>query len=368
VPELPSRFDAVVLGAGFVGAAAARALASRGARVLVLDADARGGLGSRAAAGVAVPSLRLAADPVLREFVREGKRRLDAEVAELARSDPSLRQGRGVLRLVLREAQRGEMEQSASSAGLELGRWLPAAELAEAEPLLAGGPALGGFLDPAGYLVDPGRYLDGLLEAAKRQGAHLRLATSASTVAEEEGGVVVRTGDGRLECDVVVVAAGAWSSRLPGLEALGVRPLRGQALALEPPPGSRLGHVVSTYLGYLAPAADGILVGATEEDAGYAARVTAAGLLHLTSTVAKLSPPLRDAEVRRTWAGLRSATANGRPLIGWAPGRRRVIVATGHGGQGVLTATLTGAAVVELVERGSSEIAAPFDPGRAVAP
>jgi len=366
---MTERLDVVVLGAGFVGASVAHALAGRGVRVAVLDASPRGGLGSRAAAGVAVPSLRLAGDPVLLEFVRAGKARLDAELAELERTGAAdgVRRGSGVVRLALREPQRAELEAAAGGAGMELGRWLSGAELAELEPLLAGGPALGGYLDSSGYVVDADRYLGMLAGGAARLGASFRLGTAASRVSASPGGVDVETSAGAIECQVVVVAAGAWSSRLAGVEALAVRPLRGQALALGPVSGG-LRHVVSTYLGYLAPAADGVLVGATEEDAGYAADVTVAGLVHLTSTAARVAPSLREARFLRAWAGLRAVTPSGRPLIGWLSGTRRVIVATGHGGQGVLTAGLTAAAVVELIERGASDVAAPFEPARAASP
>jgi glycine oxidase len=359
--------DAVVLGAGFVGTGVARALASRGARVVVLDADPRGGLGSRAAAGVAVPSLRLAADPTLLEFVRAGKTCLDTEVAALEREDPAVRRGRGVLRLALRDPQRQELEETAGGAGIALGRWLPVDELAAAEPLLAGGPAQGGFLDESGYVVDADRYLAAVAGEAAARGADLRLGTAATSVAGTARGAVVEVdGGAAIECGAAVIAAGAWTSRLPGLAELGVGPLRGQALELRPAvEAGGLTHVVSTYLGYLAPGAGGVLVGATEEDAGFVADVTIAGLLHLTSAAARVAPRLRGARFVRAWAGLRSVTPSGRPLIGWLPGAGRVAVATGHGGQGVLTAGLTAAAVAELIERGASDVAAPFDPAGA---
>ena len=84
---------------------------------------------------------------------------------------------------------------------------------------------------------------------------------------------------GDIPCGLVIVAAGAWSGGL--LEPAGVRaptpPLKGQIVLLK---GDRplLGRVVEHGKNYLVPRDDGrVLVGATEEDAGFDARPTALG-------------------------------------------------------------------------------------------
>jgi glycine oxidase len=52
-------------------------------------------------------------------------------------------------------------------------------------------------------------------------------------------------------------------------------------------------------------------------------------------------PPLADATVGATWAALRPATADGRPLVGPAPGVFGLFLATGHNRSGILLAPVT---------------------------
>ena len=63
-------------------------------------------------------------------------------------------------------------------------------------------------------------------------------------------------------------------------------------------------------------------------------------------------PYLRDwrpAEVELEWSGLRPYPADGLPIIGPAPDRPGLVVATGHGRMGITLAPATGDAVARLV-------------------
>src|SRR2546430_9882223 len=52
--------------------------------------------------------------------------------------------------------------------------------------------------------------------------------------------------------------------------------------------------------------------------------------------------------VQRTWAGLRPATPDGRPILGREPEVERLWYATGHGRSGILLAALTGEITADL--------------------
>jgi glycine oxidase len=357
--------DVLILGAGVVGLSTARLLSSQGALVTVLDPAHPGGQGSRAAAGVAIPSIRLLDDPIMRDFTRAAQPVLAEDVASLGGGP--LRRGSGILRIAADDKTRLALESKAAQDPGWLGRWTPVDEVAALEPALAGAPISGAFLQEEGFMVDTEAYLTAMMHEVATRGVEVHLGEGALLITETPHHVEVKTAGRVLQAERLVVAAGAWSGVLPGLPALPVRPLRGQMLTLFHP-RLRLSRIISGP-SYLAPWRAGeVVVGATEEEAGFASFTTPAGLLHLTATVAKLAPGLREARITHHWAGLRSSTPDGRPLLGPYPGTSRVLLATGHGGQGILTGALTGRVVVELLSTGRSELAAPFSPARLLSP
>jgi glycine oxidase len=358
------RTDIIILGAGVVGLSTARQLAATGARVTILDAGNPGGQGSRAAAGVAIPSIRLLDDPDMLAFTTTARSVLIEDVAALGGG--ALRRGGGILRPMPDDKARLALEARAARVEGWLGRWAPAEEVAALEPALTGAPIAGAFVNDEGFMVDTDAYLSAMLHELATHGVEVRLSEAALLVSDSSQGVEVRTAQGAMKAEWLVVAAGAWSGTLAGLPALPVKPQRGQMLTVFHP-RVRLTRIISGPT-YLAPWRGGeVVVGATEEDAGFACHTTPAGLMHLSAAVCRLAPTLREARFTGSWAGLRSTSPDGRPLLGRYPGTSRTVIASGHGGQGILTGALTGRAVAELLSSGRSEVAAPFTPERSLA-
>jgi glycine oxidase len=132
---------------------------------------------------------------------------------------------------------------------------------------------------------------------------------------------------------------------------LPVGPVRGQILALAPPPPLPR-PIVWGAEAYLVPRADGsVVAGATEEEAGFDARVTVDGLAGLLASVPRLMPGWSGATFRRAWAGLRPATPDRRPVLGPVAGAPGLFLATGHFRNGVLLSAVTGELLAECVLR-----------------
>ncbi len=196
------------------------------------------------------------------------------------------------------------------------------------------------------------RHLKALAAACEERGACLRPGLAVEGFATVDDRVVaVRTAEGPLPCDRVVVAAGAWSGGV--LESLGVRqptpPVKGQIVLLRAD-RRPLHRIIEHGPKYLVPRDDGrVLVGATEEDAGFDSRPTPGAVRDLLDQAVMLCPSLADAEVERCWAGLRPGNRDNRPTIGPAPGFSNVVVATGHRRAGLQLSTGTAAVVVDLL-------------------
>jgi len=120
--------------------------------------------------------------------------------------------------------------------------------------------------------------------------------------------------------DVVIVAAGAWSSRIEGvpIDAMPrVVPVKGEIIVLSPPPGVSVPtHVVWGNGIYIVPRRERVLVGATMELAGFDTSLTKAALSWLRHQAETVMPALKDWRLNEHWAGLRPAAPDGLPVLG----------------------------------------------------
>jgi glycine oxidase len=92
-----------------------------------------------------------------------------------------------------------------------------------------------------------------------------------------------------------------------------------------------------------------VLVGSTEEEAGFDKSTTADAVGGLIRFAVRRVPALSGAEVEKCWAGLRPGSLDGRPTIGRVPGFDNLWVAAGHFRAGIQLSPATGLVVSELL-------------------
>ncbi|GAA2906193.1 glycine oxidase ThiO [Streptosporangium fragile] len=323
------RYDFALVGGGIVGACLAEELAGAGASVTVLDAGAEPGHATNRAAGVAVPSLRYLADPELYGWLQWGRGRLAADIDRLEPAHAPF----SVPSPILRALRTVDVE--AVAAHLDApghGEWIEVEKLASVAPGLRLPADRHYLFDRAGLMVDGRRYLAAVHHNCLAAGVRWRQGV---TVAAADGGEL-RTSAGAVHADRVVVTAGAWSAAAGLAGGAPVYPQRGQLAVLRT--GADLTCILSSAF-YLAPGVNGgVVVGATEEDAGFDDRCTVAGISRLLRFAATAMPELADASPVELRAGLRPASRTGRPLVGRVPGHDRLYLAAGHAGHGLLSA------------------------------
>ncbi|MBF6329113.1 glycine oxidase ThiO [Nocardia transvalensis] len=214
---------------------------------------------------------------------------------------------------------------------------LDRAGVREKEPALAR-TVRAGLLAPTEPAVDNRLLLEALRRCCEQAGVHIQ-ATSVEAVDD-------------LDHDQIVLAAGAASARL--WPSLPVRPVKGEILRLRhrpgaPPPPRRVvrarvhGHPI-----YMVPRADGIVLGATQYEAGFDTAVTVAGVRDLIADAEEVLPALGEYELAEASAGSRPGTPDNLPLIGRLTDR--VIAATGHGRNGMLGVPITADAVAAVLD------------------
>ena len=361
--------DVLVLGGGIVGLSAARALAARGAEVLVIEATGIGAEASGAAAGMLAPQAESEEhSPLLALGLRalEHHAGLAAALHEEVGLDVDL--GRpGLLEVAFDDAGAEVLETRRRwqvARGLSIAA-LSADELRQAEPNL-GDAVVSGLFVPGDRWVDNVRLTRALAASATARGARLlcgRPVTSLVQQGESVRGVVA--GGEAVEARVVINALGAWASLIAGDPAPPpVEPVRGHIIAFDVQPLA-FHHVIVSRRGYLVPRSDGrLLAGSTMERAGFDKSVTAASLRAVLDIALEISPRLGGLRVADTWAGLRPGTPDGLPILG-PGGLAGLYHAAGLYRNGILLGPLVGELVAEMAAGAPpAPDLAPFAPAR----
>jgi glycine oxidase len=344
--------NVIVIGAGIVGCAVGYKLAARGAGVHLLDMRDVGQGATRASAGVLCPHIE-GHDAALLQLGTRSLAMYDEFVAHAShdarRSIEYRRTGTLEVALTDEEATRLAALASRHTSGGVEHQFLDARDARELEPQLSD-RVRGALLVPSHGYVGVTDFTNALAAAAAAHGATMEKGVTVRQVASARNGVRVTTDKETLGADVVVVAAGSWSSGIGlGPTHPPVKPIRGQLLQMEfaKPPASR---VVWGSGCYLVPWENGsLLVGATVEDVGFDESSTVEGVQGLLDCASELVPSTRNAKLHEVRVGLRPATSDDLPIVGPSSSVPGVFFATGHYRNGVLLAPFTAQVVADLV-------------------
>jgi glycine/D-amino acid oxidase-like deaminating enzyme len=365
------RPSAIVIGAGIVGAACASALAERGARVTVIERDIPGGGTTAAGMGHLVAMDDSPAQLALTARSLELWRSLAGEMPRNVEIDPS-----GTLWIAEDTEQLSGLRNKRATyqrAGIAA-ELLDEQSLREAEPNLR--PGLAGALRvPEDAVLYPPAAAAALLDRARRFGA--RVIRGEVTKIEANG---VSYDGQALGADVVVRATGA---RVGGLDPhLPILPRKGHLAITDRYPGFCRHQIVET--GYLTSAhvmtsesvafnvqprqTGQVLIGSSRELVGWDPSINHRMLARMLARAVEFMPALATLSVIRAWVGFRPATEDKLPLIGWWPEIPGLLIAAGHEGLGITTATATAEVIACLALGDRPRIdPAPFAPTRRMA-
>lgn len=354
--------DVVVIGAGMVGAACARALARRGLTVHVVDSGVVGAGATAAGMGHVVVMDDSEEEFALSHYSRKLWEGLSDELPRGAEY-----RAPGTLWVAADEEEFAAVRSKHAWYG-ERGivtEILDPQALAEAEPHLRSGLA-GGLLvrgDMVVYAPVAARWM--------LQHDNIRLSTHTRVRQVKPGEATLESGQA-LACADIVCATGAFQlSFLPGLP---VRPRKGHLMITDRYPDFVRHQLVE--LGYLKSAH-----GVSTESVAFNAQPRATGQVLLGSSrqfgvdtpeidwpvLSKMMrrafeymPELQRLSVIRTWTGFRASTADKLPLIGPQGSMERVWLATGHEGLGITTSLGTAELIAGQITGSPTDI--PVEP------
>ena len=244
---------------------------------------------------------------------------------------------------------------------------LDPSEVYELEPALANVVHRGVYLEDVFYLRNPHAVVDGLARAFVQWGGRLLHAEVKSIASGLPGLLEVVSSGERIAADRVVIAAGAWSTRLLGrlAEHIPLDTERGYHVMF-PEAASLLNRPVAPAEGgfFMTPMEGGLRAAGTVEFAGLDAPPRPARVEALSAAARRLVPDL--GEPGESWLGFRPTLPDALPAIGPLPSDPRILCAFGHQHLGMTLGGITGKLIAELVDGAEppSIDLAPFRPDR----
>jgi glycine oxidase len=209
--------------------------------------------------------------------------------------------------------------------------------IAQCEPGLETDATTAAWLPEVAQIRNP--RLTKTLHHAMGQKITIHEQTKATELLIEEDRVRgIKTPDGAIEAERVIICAGAWSGALlkNSLTPPAIEPVLGQMILFRHRPGA-INRIVLHNDRYIIPRQDGrVLVGSTLEYRGFEKQTTEEAKQALKTFALAHFPNLREAKIEHHWAGLRPGSPSGIPYIGPVPGISGLYLNAGHFRNGVV--------------------------------
>ncbi|MES1239406.1 MAG: FAD-dependent oxidoreductase, partial [Chloroflexota bacterium] len=240
---LPDAADAVVIGGGYTGIAAARKLALQGARVVLLEANNLGWGASSRNGGICHPGFKWDPGTLVKKYGRELAHALYAETVEATnllegivrdqKVDAELRYNGYLVLAWARSHAEGFADEVADLA--EVGtpsRVIPRDQLSSE---IGSNAYHGGLAIDAGGVIHPGKWFAASAALAERAGAELHEGVRATSIRRQaDGRFVVETKRGAIHARDVLVATNGYTDGVAPTLRRRIIPIGSYIVATEP--------------------------------------------------------------------------------------------------------------------------------------
>jgi len=346
---LPDTADAVVIGGGYTGLAAARKLASSGASVVLLETNTLGWGASTRNGGIAHPGYKWGPASMVKRYGRELATRLYADSVEATELIGRTIQDNGIdadLRLngyMELAWSRSDAEDFVGEAPVRTEWGTPARVVARDDLASEVGTSAyhGGLTIDKGGVIHPGKWFAGLAGLAEAAGADLHEGVRANAIRRgADGRFTVETGRGSIQAGDVLVATNAYTDGVAPAMRRRIIPIGSYIIATEPLPEDVAREISPTgrayfdtrnFLSYWHVSADRRLIWGGRVSFFPTTVDKTAKLLH--RRMLEVHPQVAGYRIEYSWGGKIGMTFDRMPHIGRMGG---VMYAMGCCGSGVV--------------------------------
>jgi glycine/D-amino acid oxidase-like deaminating enzyme len=372
----PAQADVAIIGAGFTGLSAARALSKRGVNVAVLEANTIGWGASSRNGGMVLTGLKLSAETLAKRYGMELTRRMYATslesidlVEQIVRDeniDCSFSRC-GHLEVACKQSHFDAYARSVEVIAREFHHELRIIPRNQLGGEIGSGIYFGGIVDETSAGVNPAQYVSGLASSALRSGAGIyenaRVLNIQRNSQNGSAGFTLATSRGNIFAQNVLIATSGYTSgATPALQKkiipigsfiIATEPLPDR-LACELSPRNRMIFDSKHYLHYYRLTPDNrMLFGGRAAFFPETKNTIRRSAEILRRDLIEVYPQLRKSKIEHAWGGTLDFCFDTMPHAGQTNG---IYYALGYAGHGVAMATYLGTKLADVITGGKNEI------------
>jgi glycine/D-amino acid oxidase-like deaminating enzyme len=368
ITPLPSNVDVAVIGGGYTGLSAARTLAKRGVKVIVLEAETIGWGASSRNGGMVLTGLKLGMETIVKRYGRSLARDLfqcsldSIDTVEQIVKEENIDCGfarSGHLLTANKPKHFDALQEEVEFMEKEFNHKLTLIPRERQREEIGTDIYQGALLDEVSGGLNPAQYVTGLARAADKAGARLHARARVNRLERRGTRFFIETQRGTLSAESVLVGTSGYTGNVTRKLQRKIIPIGSyiiaterlpEDLARELSPKNRMIFDFKHYLNYFRLWDNRLIFGGRAAFFPETKNTIARSAEILRREMIEVHPQLRDVKVEYVWGGTLDFAFDMMTHAGEMDG---VYYALGYAGHGVAMATHLGRTVAEAMMDGN---------------